>query len=224
MVFTRKGKRYKVRARKEVIVSSGVVGSPKLLMLSGIGPRHDLEQLGIPVVADLHVGQNMQSHVGTGEAVFTLEEPVSFNPIRIFTNPLNILSYLRGEGPLGAVSGFEGMGIYRTGLDQSTSWPDIQLNLISVTPGIDGGLVYRHSLNMDDQMFAKWKPLAFKEGFNILPVLVHPKSRGSVKLRSKNPSDPAEIPLGSEKIDFRNQIFHCLREFSTIFCVWCQVL
>ena len=86
MVFTRKGKRYRVRARKEVIVSSGVVGSPKLLMLSGIGPRHDLEQLGIPVVADLPVGQNMQSHVGTGEAVFTLEEPVSFNPVRIFTN------------------------------------------------------------------------------------------------------------------------------------------
>jgi hypothetical protein len=38
--------------------------------------------------------QNMQSHVGTGEAVLTLEEPESFNPIRIFTNPLNILSYL----------------------------------------------------------------------------------------------------------------------------------
>jgi choline dehydrogenase len=81
VVFTRKGRRSKVRARKEVIVSSGVLGSAKLLMLSGIGPRHDLEQLCIPVVADLPVRQNMQSHVGTGEAVFTLEEPVSFNPI-----------------------------------------------------------------------------------------------------------------------------------------------
>jgi len=189
VVFTRKGKRYRVRARKEVIVSCGVVGSPKLLMLSGIGPRDHLQHLGVPVHADLPVGQNMQSHVGTGEAVFTLEQPVSFNPIRIFTNPLNILAYLRGEGPLGSVSGFEGMAIYRTGLDQSTTWPDIQINLLAVTPGIDGGLVYRHSINMDDQMFAKWKPLAFKEGFNILPVLVHPKSRGTIKLRSRNPSD-----------------------------------
>ena len=193
VVFTRKGRRYRIRARKEVIVSCGVVGSPKLLMLSGIGPSKHLKQLGIPVVADLPVGQNMQSHVGTGEVVFTLEEPVSFNPIRLFTNPLNLLAYLRGEGPLSAVSGFEGMGIYRTGLDPSTSWPDVQLNLISVTPGIDGGLVYRYSLNMDDQMFAKWKPLAFKEGFNILPVLVHPKSRGTIKLRSRNPTDPADI-------------------------------
>jgi len=193
VVFTRQGRRYRVKARKEVIVSSGVVGSPKLLMLSGIGPRHHLQQLGIPVHADLPVGQNMQSHVGTGEAVFTLEQPVSFNPIRIFTNPLNIISYLRGEGPLGAVSGFEGMGIYRTGLDSSSSWPDIQLNLISVTPGVDAGLVYRHSLNMDDQMFTKWKALAFKEGFSILPVLVHPKSRGTIKLRSRNPLEQAEI-------------------------------
>jgi len=193
VVFTREGRRYRVRARKEVIVSAGVVGSPKLLMLSGIGPRDHLQDLGIPVHADLPVGQNMQSHVGTGEAVFTLEQPVSFNPIRIFTNPLNILAYLTGDGPLSSVSGFEGMGVYRSGQDTSSSWPDIQINLISVTPGIDGGLVYRNSLNMGDQMFQKWKPLAFKEGFNILPVLVHPKSRGTIKLRSRNPADEPEI-------------------------------
>ena len=43
----------------------------------------------------------------------------------------------RGEGPLGSVSGFEGMGIYRSGLDPDSTWPDVQLNLISVTPGKD---------------------------------------------------------------------------------------
>ena len=65
-----------------------------------------------------------------GEIVFTLEKPVSFNPLRLFTNPLNLLAYLRsptesnsnllkpryrGEGPLASVSGFEGMAIYRYG-------------------------------------------------------------------------------------------------------------
>merc|ERR1719244_558883 len=99
----------------------------------------------------------MQSHVGTGEIVFTLDEKVSFNPIRLFTNPLNLVAYLRGEGPLGSVSGFEGMGIYRSGLDPSTSWPDVQLNIISVTPGVDAGLVYRRSINMNNEMFSKWK-------------------------------------------------------------------
>lgn len=125
--------------------------------------------------------------------MFTLEKPVSFNPLRLFTNPLNLLAYLRGEGPLASVSGFEGMAIYRSGLDPSTSWPDVQLSLISVTPGVDAGLIYRNSLNMGDQMFSKWKPLAFREGFTILPVLVHPKSRGSVSLRSRNPADPPVI-------------------------------
>ena len=97
-----------MKARKEVILSAGVVETPKLLMLSGIGPRQHLEAHRIPLVADLPVAENMQSHVGTGEVVFTLRSPVSFNPLRLFTNPLNVLAYLRGQGPLAAVSGFEG--------------------------------------------------------------------------------------------------------------------
>ena len=193
VVVRRNGKRFTVRAGKEVILSAGVVGSPKLLMLSGIGPRKHLNKLGIPVVADLPVGQNMRSHVGTGEVAFRLSEPVSFNPLRIYSNPLNLLSYLAGRGPLAAVSGFEGMAMFRTGLDTETSYPDIQLYMLTVTPGVDGGLVYRRSLNMNDQTFRKWKPLAFQEGFNIVPVLSHPKSRGKVFLKSTNPDDPPVI-------------------------------
>ena len=183
----------KMRATKEIIVSAGVVETPKLLLLSGIGPRQQLEQLGIPVTADLPVGENMQSHVGTGDVVFTLTAPVSFNPLRLFTNPLNLLAYWRGEGPLAAVSGFEGMALYRSGLEADAAWPDIQLNLISLTPAIDGGLVYRRSLNLNDQTYEKYKPLAFQEGFFILPVLLHPKSRGQVRLRSRDPMDPPMV-------------------------------
>ena len=193
VLFTRDGVQHKVRARKEIIVSAGVVETPKLLMLSGVGPKYDLEHHRIPVVADLPVGQNMQSHVGFGDVVFTLKSPVSFNPLRLFTNPFNILAYVRGQGPLAAVSGFEGLAAFRTGLDQETSWPDIQLNLISLTPAIDGGLVYRRSLNLNDRMYEKYKPLSFKDGFFILPVLMHPKSRGSIRLRSTNAGDPPFI-------------------------------
>ena len=53
-----------VRARREVIVSTGAFGSPQLLMLSGIGPGAQLQQMGIPVVQDLPgVGQNLQDHI-----------------------------------------------------------------------------------------------------------------------------------------------------------------
>jgi len=64
----------------------------------------------------------------------SFQEKVSFNPVRYFTNPQHyILPYFRnGEGPLGTVSGFEVSGNWRTGLDNTTRWPDLQLNLVNI--------------------------------------------------------------------------------------------
>lgn len=58
--FERKGKIYIIRANKEVVLSAGAVNTPQILMLSGVGPREHLQQLGIPVVSDLRVGDNLQ--------------------------------------------------------------------------------------------------------------------------------------------------------------------
>ncbi|KAI0148810.1 glucose-methanol-choline oxidoreductase [Xylariaceae sp. FL1272] len=61
------GSTYNLKANKEIIVSSGVFGSPQLLMVSGIGPKETLDSLDIPVVADLPgVGQNLQDHIYFG--------------------------------------------------------------------------------------------------------------------------------------------------------------
>jgi choline dehydrogenase len=52
--------------RKEVILSSGVVGSPQLLLLSGVGPREHLKEVGVPLIHHLPgVGQNLQDHIAT---------------------------------------------------------------------------------------------------------------------------------------------------------------
>jgi choline dehydrogenase len=54
-------------ARKEVIISAGAVGSPQLLLLSGIGPRHELGAVGVPCVVDSpHVGKHLKDHVQVG--------------------------------------------------------------------------------------------------------------------------------------------------------------
>jgi choline dehydrogenase-like flavoprotein len=64
VVFRRGGERFEARAEGEVILSAGAVGSPKLLMLSGVGPAGDLQAHGLPVTCDARgVGANLQDHL-----------------------------------------------------------------------------------------------------------------------------------------------------------------
>lgn len=76
------GKTRTARAHGEIILCAGAIATPQLLMLSGVGPSDHLAEMGIPLVADLPVGYNLQSHVGTGEVAFTLKEKVSYSPLR----------------------------------------------------------------------------------------------------------------------------------------------
>lgn len=74
--YLRRGQEYGVRVRKEIIVSGGAINSPQLLMLSGIGPQEHLRRLGIPLVADLPVGSNLQDHIYPS-VYFDIDKPVS---------------------------------------------------------------------------------------------------------------------------------------------------
>ena len=72
--FEKSGRVYEIGVAKEVILSAGSFNSPQILMLSGIGPADHLSSLGIPVLADLHVGDNLQDHISLGGMVFTIEK------------------------------------------------------------------------------------------------------------------------------------------------------
>lgn len=61
----------------QVILSAGTIGSPQILMISGIGPQEHLQDLGIPVVHNLRVGDNLQDHVGMAGLTFLVDKPVS---------------------------------------------------------------------------------------------------------------------------------------------------
>lgn len=72
--FKKKGVIYNVEATKELILSAGAINSSQILMLSGVDPADHLKSLGIPVKADLRVGDNLQDHVALGGMVFTLDK------------------------------------------------------------------------------------------------------------------------------------------------------
>lgn len=77
--YVQKGKKHIAYADAEVVVTAGAIGSPKVLMLSGIGPAAHLKKHGIPVVADLPgVGSNLSDHYGI-DIVYELKKPISLD-------------------------------------------------------------------------------------------------------------------------------------------------
>lgn len=112
--FVKNKKRYRVRTRKEVILSAGTIASPQLLMLSGVGPREHLQSLNIPVVRDLKVGYNLQDHVSFNGLEFLVNQPVTLSEGNL-QNPIHILNYvLRGSGPYTIPGGAEGFAFVKT--------------------------------------------------------------------------------------------------------------
>ena len=83
-------------------------------MLSGIGPAAHLKHHGVRrvLVDNPAVGRNMQSQVGMGQLIYTVDKPVSYNPLRLFINPFPPLwAYIKDRsGPLAGVSGFDALG------------------------------------------------------------------------------------------------------------------
>ncbi|GFT74066.1 glucose dehydrogenase [Nephila pilipes] len=127
VVFEFKKKTRKVTARKEVIVSAGAINSAKLLMLSGIGPRKELEKHKIPVIADLPVGRNLQEQYGV------LINFVLSNKIEPFTQKIrddaSIREYINSKsGPLTSLAGVSDVAfLSKIGVQPPDDYPDYEL-------------------------------------------------------------------------------------------------
>ncbi|MCB4919218.1 GMC family oxidoreductase N-terminal domain-containing protein [Brucella intermedia] len=162
-----------LRAGREVIVASGAIGSPKLLLQSGIGPADHLKKVGVGVKHDLPgVGENMQDHVD----LFVIAECTgdhTYDGVAKLHRTLGAgLQYiLLRSGPV-ASSLFETGGFWYA--DPDARSPDIQFHL-GLGSGIEAGV-------------EKLK----NAGVTLNSAYLHPRSRGTVRLAS---SDPAAAPL-----------------------------
>ncbi|XP_046414126.1 glucose dehydrogenase [FAD, quinone]-like [Neodiprion virginianus] len=189
--FLRDGKLHRIRATKEVIVSGGSVNSPQILMLSGIGPREDLIQHNIPVIQDLRVGYNLQDHVGLGGLTFMVNQEVSMVENRLHSVPAVMQYAVLGDGPLTVLGGVEGLAFVNTKYaNASDDFPDIELHFISGSTNSDGGRQIRKAHGLTERFYnAVFGPISNKDTWSVIPMLLRPRSKGIIKLRSKNPFD-----------------------------------
>jgi choline dehydrogenase-like flavoprotein len=181
---------YNILAKKEVILSAGSLNSAQLLMLSGIGRKDHLTDVGIPVIQDLPVGENLQDHYGTGALTFTINQPVSLVQTRYENIPAVLKYAIFGSGPLTVLGGVEGLAWIPTKFtNRSKDWPDIEFHFVSGSPASDGGRQIRKAHGISDTMWQMYRPLAYKDTWSVIPMLLRPKSRGRIMLRSANPYD-----------------------------------
>ena len=184
--YLRGGEQFEARVRTELLLAAGVVNSPQLLQLSGIGPRALLEGLGIEVQQELPgVGENLQDHLGVVVAQ-EICEPLTlahqFLPHRLLYQLYQYARFNRGflnlpAAPVGAFWYSE------RGLDR----PDLQLHL-ALASGF-----------RDDQGKSH---IDRKKGVTSMVNPLRPESRGSVRIYSANPADLPEIDANYMATDY----------------------
>ena len=175
--YLHNGRYAEALARREVILSAGAIGSPHLLLLSGVGPRAQIEQHGIQPVHELPgVGENLQDHL---DIHVTWEEKtrhaVSLHPASLWRSLKALFQYLFGRRGELTTNLAQAGGFLKS--DAAQPIPDLQWHLVP--------FIYSdHGQNLT--------PLFKYYAFTLMTCFLRPESRGSVRLAS---ADPLARPL-----------------------------
>jgi choline dehydrogenase len=197
-VTDKDGSQRTIRAGKEVVLSAGFVGSAQILMLSGVGHAQHLRDHGIEIVSDLPVGDNLHDHMFHAMTFHATSAKMK-GKASFFARGL-AKELMRPGTTFLANSVFESVGFVRT--SQATDVPDLQLHLLPwayVSP------------NQDEPVRHQVDP---RTALTVLVTLIYPKSRGTLRLASADPTaaplidfqylaDPADLELlgeGSEMV------------------------
>ncbi|KAI5632655.1 GMC oxidoreductase domain-containing protein [Phthorimaea operculella] len=178
--YVRNGKTHLATAKKDIIISSGAINSPKLLLLSGIGPKKQLEDLHIPLVQDLPVGENLHDHVTfsgidialPNRTATTVSHPEIIESVKEFKH----LEYKRG--PLSANGPSNSLAFLKT--NPNLPAPDIQYQFDNV----NWKEYYSETFRVEQlQIF----PTCYYDAVTPRIMNLVPKSRGKLVLNPKNP-------------------------------------
>lgn len=186
-----------IRARREVVVAASSINSPKLLMLSGIGPAKHLAENGVDVLVDRPgVGENLQDHLELYLQMASLQPITLFKHWNLISKAMIGAQWLFTKTGLGASNQFESAAFIRS--KAGVSYPDIQYHFLPIAVRYDG------------------KVAAEGHGFQAHVGPMRSKSRGSVKLASGDPTVAPKILFNymshpEDWEDFR-QCIHLTRE------------
>jgi len=181
--YIQDGELLQLSANREVILSAGAFNSPQILLLSGIGPKKELEEQGIEVKHELNgVGKNLQDHV---DALIVREhtntQPLSIRPMALIRQAKCLTQYYAKRIGLLTSPVAETGGFIKT--DESLETPDIQLHFVPGgmnDHGRDIGMLYSYSISLHI-------------------CLLRPQSRGQVSLHNNNPNSVPKIELNMLK-------------------------
>lgn len=173
--YRQKGKLCEAFADKEVIVCGGAINSPQLLQLSGVGPADLLRDAGVEVVHDLPgVGENLQDHYQI-RVVYECTQPVTLNEVQhnwVKRVGAGVRYAFNRTGPLRIGAGQVGV-FARTRPELKT--PDVQFHFIPFSADSPGKGLHRFP------------------GFTVSVCQLRPASRGSIRIRSTDPTEHPEI-------------------------------
>ncbi|CAH1716930.1 unnamed protein product [Aphis gossypii] len=186
--YQKGNKKYRVFARKEVIISAGAINSPQLLMLSGIGPKDHLISKGIDVLRDLQVGRNLMDHVALGGLTFIVNDTSSIKTRRVLENANNLHNFLKYHtGPISIPGGTEALAFFDLNRPNDVDGhPDLELLFINGAVSSDETL--KKSFGIKDDVYNRvFKNTEQKESYMIFPMIMRPKSKGWIELKDRNP-------------------------------------
>ena len=171
---TRRGRTEIIHARREVVLAASSINSPKLLMLSGIGPAAHLAEHGIAVIADRPgVGANLQDHLEV-YVQYAASQPITlYKHWNLVSKALIGAQWLFTRTGLGASNNFESCGFIRS--RAGIAYPDIQFHFLPIAVRYDG------------------RAAAEGHGFQAHVGPMRSPSRGAVTLRSADPEDAPRI-------------------------------